>query len=155
MNSICMQLASVIFFMCVFAACVASAPGQTAQGKQGISGSIYWFQGNMMPGPDRPAVRGQGVVREIYILPLVKSQDLTGQGPLYAEIPFEPVAVVRSDESGKFFAILEPGIYSVFTREADGWYANLTDGQMRVHPVEVVQGTFTNVKIEINYMAFY
>lgn len=150
-----MQILYAVCFVCIFAACAVPGPGQTAQGKQGINGTIKWFQGNMMPGPDKPTIRGQGVVREIYILPLVKSQDLTDQGPIYKEIPFEPVAKVRSDENGNFFVILEPGTYSIFTRETDGWYANLIDGQNRIHPVEVVQGAFTNVNIEINYMAFF
>jgi hypothetical protein len=155
MKSIGMQIIFGIFFIYIFASCVATGPAQTAQGKQGISGTILWFQGNMMPGPDRPSLRGQGVVRDVYIFPLIKSQDLPHQGPVYPDIPFEPLSVVKSDENGSFFVILDPGTYSVFTREPDGWYANLIDGQMRIHPVEVVQGAFTNVKIEINYMAHF
>ncbi len=129
---------------------------KSAQGQQGLQGQLYWIEGNRMPGPGMGAGNpGTPVQRKVHIYPALKASMVTGQAPLYETVSVDPVVVLTSNESGSFFVILEPGTYSVLTEEPNGLFANIIDGDQIINPVEVVEGAFTGINIEINYKAYY
>ncbi|MDW7694335.1 carboxypeptidase regulatory-like domain-containing protein [Flammeovirgaceae bacterium SG7u.111] len=128
------------------------------QQNQGIIGSVSWVQGNMMPGPDKPSSANpeKGIKREIHIFEVIKMTDLPSlQNSLYPSIPSKPVKVVKTSEDGSFKVGLPVGTYSVFTKEEGGFFASISNGKGEINPIEVTEGTFTEMKITINYKAAY
>ncbi|QCR24261.1 carboxypeptidase-like regulatory domain-containing protein [Pontibacter sp. SGAir0037] len=133
--------------------------GQQAQIaiKQGIAGKVLWEAGNRMPSPDAPASSGKrGVQRTVYIYELTKSSQATSpDGIFYTSIQTNLVTQVVTDANGNFTVSLKPGRYSLFTKEEQGLYANLFDGENNIFPVEVKEEKITAVEFLINYKAIY
>ncbi|GGG08687.1 carboxypeptidase regulatory-like domain-containing protein [Pontibacter amylolyticus] len=131
--------------------------GQQMQIKQGIRGQILWEAGNQMPSPDAPPSKGpRGVERTVYIYELTNSSQTTSQdGVFHTAIQTKLITQVKTDANGNFAVRLEPGRYSLFTKEEQGLYANLLDGDMNIFPVEVKEGEVTTVEFLVNYNAFY
>ncbi|ELR68935.1 hypothetical protein C900_05628 [Fulvivirga imtechensis AK7] len=123
--------------------------------EQGITGTVRWYEGNMMPGPDTKTNEGQAVEREIHIYELVTMQAAHREGELYKDVPSKLVTTIMTDRSGNFSVSLPPGRYSLFTKEEDGLFANTFDGEGNINPVTVKEGKVTEVKININYKAYY
>ena len=124
--------------------------------EQGISGKVLWQAGNQMPSPDVPPSKGKGVQRTVYIYELTNgNQATTTDGVFHANIQTDLVTKVETDADGNFAVSLEPGVYSLFTKEEKGLYANLFDGENNIYPVEVQEGQVTNVELLINYEASY
>lgn len=131
--------------------------GKQMQVKQGIQGQILWEAGNQMPSPDAPPSNGRrGVERTVYVYELTNSSQTTSQdGIFHTNIKTKLVTQVKTDANGKFAVNLKPGRYSLFTKEEQGLYANLFDGEMNIFPVEVKEGEVTTVEFLVNYNAFY
>lgn len=130
--------------------------GQQMQIKQGIQGQILWEAGNQMPSPDAPPSQPRGVERTVYIYELTNSTQTTSQdGVFHTNIQTKLITQVETDANGNFAVLLEPGRYSLFTKEEQGLYANLFDGEMNIFPVEVQEGKVTTVEFLVNYNAFY
>lgn len=123
---------------------------------QGIKGKVVLRQGNHMPSPDASQQSsGRGVKRELYIHELTNMAQVQGEPPFYSQIQTKLVAKVVSDENGCFEVKLKPGTYSLFSQEADGFFANLFDGQNNIFPVEVTENKVTTVEFIIDYNATY
>jgi hypothetical protein len=132
------------------------AQEQQAPIEQGISGQVLWVSGNQMPSPDAPPSKGRGVERTVYIYERTNgTQATTTDGVFHTNIQTNLVTQVVTDATGNFAVSLKPGIYSLFTREEKGLYANLFDGDNNIYPVEVHEGQVTNVEFLINYEASY
>ena len=131
--------------------------GQQMQIKQGIQGQILWEAGNKMPSPDAPPSSDRrGVERTVYIYELTNSSQTTSQdGVFHTAIQTKLITQVKTDANGNFTVKLKPGRYSLFTKEEQGLYANLFDGEMNIFPVEVKEGEVTAVEFLVNYNAFY
>ena len=125
--------------------------------KQGITGRILWESGNRMPSPDAPPTESKrGVQRTVYIYKLTNANQVTTQdGVFHTSIQTNLVSQVVTDANGNFSVALEPGKYSLFTKEEKGLYANLFDGEMNIFPVEVKEGQVTTIEFLINYQASY
>lgn len=125
--------------------------------EQGIAGKILWESGNQMPSPDTPRNSGKrGVKRTVFIYELTNgSQATTTEGVFHTNIQTKLVSQVVTDANGFFEIRLEPGTYSIFTKEDQGLYANLFDGQNNIFPVEVKKGEVTTIEFLINYNATY
>jgi len=126
----------------------------------GIEGKVVWVEGNMMPTIDPNGKTSahnspNAIQREIIICKALKLEDLEGNMPLFSEIKTGEVLRVQTDKDGTFKVNLPEGKYSIFTKETKGYFANLMDGDGTIAPVEVQKDTFTNLTIEINYMASY
>lgn len=124
---------------------------------QGIAGKVLWESGNQMPSPDAPQRSGRrGVQRIVYVYELTNASQATAQdGVFYTDIKTKLVAQVETDAEGNFTLPLQPGNYSLFTKEDKGLYANLFDGENNIFPVEVKEGQVTTVEFLINYNATY
>ena len=125
--------------------------------EQGIMGKIIWKQGNMMPqfGDSKKSGVVEGTIRDIFIYEVVNKKALKQAGPFYKDIPTKMVAKGKSAEDGSFKIQLEPGTYSMFTKEPNGLYGNLTDGQGNLSVVKVEKGKYTEIKFEVSYEAAY
>ena len=124
--------------------------------KQGIAGKVLWQSGNQMPSPDAPPSKGKGVQRTVYIYQLTNgAQATTINGVFHSNIQTDLVTQVVTDANGNFAVSLKPGVYSLFTKEEKGLYANLFDGDNNIYPVEVEEGQVTHVEFLINYEASY
>jgi hypothetical protein len=126
----------------------------------GIFGEVRWVEGNIMPsiGDTTYASRAKGVPieREIFIYQATKISDARrSEGNFYKSITSQLVKKVKSKKDGTFRAILPAGKYSVFVREKDGLFANIFDGDNYINPVTVQANNFTEIKIMVNYKAFY
>ncbi|MEQ8417578.1 MAG: carboxypeptidase regulatory-like domain-containing protein [Imperialibacter sp.] len=145
----------IIGLLLVAVSCKSSL--STTSDKQGVTGAVYWMEGDFMPRiGEKPGGSRQPIVREILFYRPFNTTDLGGEhGPIYRSLPGEPIARVSSDENGSFSISLPLGTYSVFTREPDGFFANRFDGNGIINPVEVKAGAFSEIVIEINYEAVF
>ena len=131
-------------------------PKQQPAIKQGIAGKVLWQSGNQMPSPDAPPSKGRGVQRTVYIYELTNgNQATTTDGVFHTNLQTALVTQVVTDANGNFAASLKPGVYSLFTEEEKGLYANLFDGENNIYPVAVEEGQVTTVEFLINYAASY
>lgn len=123
--------------------------------KQGLQGQVFWVSGNQMPGPDAVLSPNQGAVREVLIYEITNITDATQVGPFFRDIKTRLVATVTSKADGTFKVKLPAGSYSVFTREKNGYYANLFDGKGYINPVTIKEGQYAWKTITIDYDAAY
>src|SRR5690606_16609944 len=106
--------------------------------EQGIAGKVIWESGNHMPSPDAPRAGGRkGIARTVYVYEVTKGNQVsTAEGVFHSNIKSKLIKEVTSDANGYFEVNLEPGKYSLFTKEEQGLYANLFDGENNIFPVE-------------------
>lgn len=141
----------LLFLMAIATTTFAQKPTGT------LRGTVVFKRGNLMPGPNRPPVKGQPVKREILIYELTKMAQATPRSDgFYDSVKTKLVKKIRSDRQGRFRVSLPAGTYSVFVLEpGKGLYANVFDGEMNALPVDVRAGKTTTVEVEINYAAVY
>lgn len=131
------------------------AMGCTYNIKEGMAGRVIWREGNWMPAPNAPERKAPGIAREVYIYELTTDAQTEKEGQFYTAIHSRLIAKTRSDANGCFAVQLAPGRYSVFVKEADGWFANRFDGEGHIQPVEVKAGEVSEVELVVDYKAAY
>ncbi|WP_420151294.1 hypothetical protein [Spirosoma sp.] len=124
---------------------------------QGICGTVILKQGNFMPGPDKPARKGQPIEREVLVFPLLNiSQVEQGESGFITSVrEAKPVKTVKSDKNGKFCVSLPIGRYSIIIQEPKGLYANLSDSQNNIFPVNVTKNRRSDIRVEISHQAVF
>ena len=124
---------------------------------QGIEGYIYYISGNQMPSPDKKSSPPKGIKTTLYIYQLTNINQVTrqGQSPFYSFVKTKIIKKTESDSTGYFKVQLEPGKYSLFTKNGALFYANIFDNNNNIAPVEVIAGKITKVEIKIDYTATY
>ncbi|UII32377.1 carboxypeptidase regulatory-like domain-containing protein [Fulvivirga ulvae] len=142
----------LLFLMAVsFIACKSSTAQQVLQG---IKGQVLWFEGNFMPGPGQ-SNKGKPVHRTVLIYEVTSMNNVVQENQLYEKVPSKLIKTIETDENGNFSIHLPPGRYSVFTKEENGLFANVFDGEGNINPVTVKPGEMTEITIDINYKAVY
>ena len=131
-----------------------------ASGSQGLKGEVRWVEGNLMPmiGDTTYARRAQGIPiqREILVYKPTKVDDLVRlNGSFYSSITTDLVAKVKSGKDGKFMVSLPVGKYSIFVSEEGKLFANVFDGENHINPVTIHADKYADLKILVNYKAFY
>jgi hypothetical protein len=126
--------------------------------QQGVVGTVLFWEGDFMPMPD-PEVAGGSitpVMRTVYIFEAAGVDDVVGvdYGGFYSEVKTPLVAIVTSDDKGRFGVNLEVGTYSLFVMEDGDYYANLWSSEY-VQPVTVETNLVSEVNIDINYKATF
>lgn len=123
---------------------------------EGIAGRVLWREGNFMPtidGGDQG--KSIGISREILIFELTNINQVTQRDEFFTDIKSRLIKSVTSNPDGIFEVAIEPGTYSVFTKEEGGLFANIYDGENNIFPVTVDSGKVTGVTIVIDYKAAY
>lgn len=132
--------------------------------KEGVLvGQVIWLSGNQMPtfyddeaGEEAPEPdKGEGVLRTMMVYPVFRLSEVSSEGGFMRDIPGDAVKVFETDDSGKFSISLPVGTYTLLSKEEQGLYANLFDGDGRVFVVDILEGKETKVEFLINYQAFY
>lgn len=144
-------------------ACAQKAPRSARSGKgavtTGICGIVLEKRGNHMPGPGspRPNAGGNPVVREVLVFPLLNmSQVEAGENGFINSVrDVKPVKTVMSGKDGKFCVRVPAGRYSVLVQEPKGLYANLSDSQNNINPVQVEKGKKAQATVEITHEAVF
>lgn len=123
---------------------------------QGICGSIVWKSGNLMPSPDREAVKAKPIQRELFVYELTNISEATFQNGFYTAIVKSKIKCVKSDAEGKFCLDLPEGDYSLFVKVGDkGLYANSFDGKGNIFPVKVSKDKISIIVFTVDYQAVY
>lgn len=156
----------ITIFCCLLVACSSDrnhmAPMPTGPEPlplaQGINGTVEFWEGDFMPVavPDTPSGSVRPVSRTIFFFEPTGRADVVrdGYGSFFLEIQTELIDTVRSDSEGRFAISLPSGLYSVFVREGDRYYANGSSDQ-HIQPVQVVEGQVLEARIKIDYLATY
>lgn len=152
---------SLTFFSLLLTLAIACNPsgksGQSNMNEIEITGSIFWLEGNFMPGPDRNPedLEGVPVKREIWIYEPTRVQDTTGPMPLFQSINTKLITKVSSDASGQFTVVLPEGTYSFFTKEEEGFFASTMDGDGHLGVFTFSKAGNREAHIKIDYNAAY
>ena len=154
-----MKVFKTITFFTLFLALAFSCKTAKKDG-QGIQGQVFWLEGNQMPQmvdegeiSQRPAKKG--VKRTIKIHELTHINQARLGDALFGDIETPLVKEIETDESGNFSVELPAGMYSLFTLEETGHFANILDLDSYINPFEVKAGEWTQADILINYQAAY
>lgn len=124
--------------------------------QEGICGTVTFQSGNRMPMVDVPSSgKSVPVVRSIEIYERCNMSQVEAINGFYEHIPTKRIATVESNKDGKFCISLPAGNYSMFTKEANGLYANSFDGEGNIFPIVVEKGKITTVDFLISYSAVY
>lgn len=155
-NLLCLIL---VFFSVNQAIAQKTKPVKRKQmANQGICGTVLDKKGNHMPGPDKPVPKGQPVIREILIYPVLTMDQTTQneEGFITAVPGIKPIKTAKSDKQGKFCVYhLPAGRYSVLVREPKGLYGNSFDVDNRINAETVKAGKVTKMTIEITHQAAF
>lgn len=120
--------------------------------RTGIEGQVYIVAGNLMPAPGHPPPKHRGIRSTLYIYELTNIQQVTGApggSPYYTAIKTRMVCRTDTDSNGYFKALLPPGLYSVFTKKGNLFYAGRRDDRNNIAPVEVTPGKMTKVDCRV------
>ena len=124
--------------------------------KQGVAGQVFEVIGNQMPSIDRPMnENGSPVSATVYIYELTNHNNLTQESGIYSNISTKKVAAIKTADNGEFKIKLAEGIYSLFVKSGEGFYANLFDEKMNIHPITITKDQITTTKVKIDLKATY
>jgi len=150
------KLKPVALVLLTMVSCSVQQAKSSAPVTQGISGFIYQVTGNQMPMKGKPIQRhGKGIAREVYIYQATTLQQVQGQMPLFTKINTHLAVKVKSDSTGHYQASLPVGLYSVFVKEGDQFFASETDGPGIINPAQVMANKVTNRNVTVNIGAAY
>jgi hypothetical protein len=122
---------------------------------QGIEGNIYKVSGNQMPMKGTQRNKPKALICEVYIYQATTAKQAQGQGTLYSHISTKLVSKVKTDSTGHFQAELPAGLYSVFVKEGNQYFASESDGTGTLNPAEVATGKVTTRNVTVNFDAAY
>jgi hypothetical protein len=146
------------YFLCLFLCFGCVSQQSKKQTPQGAYGLVTEIIGNQMPSPDLPKAisAGQAVEATIHFYAPISMNELRlNEHGLYTPLSgLTPIAICRTDRSGKFRQQLAAGSYSVVVVLKDGWFAHQSDGNI-VQPVQIDTGKWTAKNIQLNYRAAY
>ncbi|MFC2188684.1 carboxypeptidase regulatory-like domain-containing protein [Fulvivirgaceae bacterium LMO-SS25] len=153
-----LSLLSSAFMLLIMTSCVSQQTMQAS--KQGLFGKVLWVAGNQMPmiieeGQQDDRKGPRPIEREIVVFEQTRTSDTEMENGFYKNIKTKEVARFKTDKNGQFFINLKPGVYSLFTVEEDGLWANTFDGKNRINPIEIKEDEISQITITINYEAAY
>ncbi len=128
-----------------------------AQVRQGIGGTVRFFEGDFMPGtgPARGTITPVRRELRVHRAASQDSVESAGPGPFFRRVLTPLAGKVWSDSTGVFLIALPPGVYSVFVVEDSLLYANMFDGQGTVFPVTVFPDSVTRILVDITSKATF
>ncbi len=151
-----MKVVLILFFLSLLLATCVVQKDPCMHGS-GITGRVFWLEGNHMPAPERERLSEKlPAKRQVVVYALTSTDDVDPvRAPLFAQVRTREIVKVWTDAEGQFKICLSPGVYSVFTIEEEGYFANRFDDKGHIQPVLVKEGQFTDMIIDIDYKAYY
>lgn len=123
----------------------------------GLAGQVIWLEGNQMPtiesGPKKSL--SKSIKRTMVLYPLVNRDQVVEQDGFFVKVNAEPVQTFETDDEGNFALQLEPGTYTLLSKEDKGLWANIFDGKGNIYPVTIKENELTTITFKINYRAAY
>lgn len=124
--------------------------------QQGIAGQVFELIGNQMPSPDRPGNSdGNPIQATVYVFELTNHSEQTQESGVYTNITTKKIAAIRTADNGEFKIALPEGVYSLFVKVEEGYFANLFDEKMNIHPITITKDQMTTTKVKVDYKATY
>ena len=120
---------------------------------QGVSGRVFWVEGNQMPPQNESELTG--VKKTLYVYELTDLSQVAGRPPLFDMVKTQLLTTIKTDSRGRFKQPLEPGSYSIFVKEKTKFFANQFNTQGLIQSIEIKSGQWENLIIKINYAASY
>ena len=119
----------------VIAACNILRPAMQNTGE--LSGYVYLETGNQMPSPNRRAQAPKGMVTTLAIYEATPFKQAEGTSPIFTKINSRLIAEVHTDSTGHYIVKLPAGKYSVFIKDGNELFANESDGDGIINPVQI------------------
>ncbi len=124
--------------------------------QQGVAGQVFELTGNQMPSPDRPVNHdGNPIQTIVYIYELTNQSEQTQEAGVYTNITTKKIAAIKTAANGEFKIALPEGKYSLFVKVEDGYFANLFDDKMNIHPITISKDQITTTKVKVDYNATF
>lgn len=125
--------------------------------KQGVAGRVIEISGNVMPSPDMPANNETGTAypSTVLIYELTNHNDLKQKDGVYTSVSSKKMAESATNKKGEFKIALPEGTYSLFIKLNNGYFANLFDEKMNIHPIAVTKDAITTTIVKVNLKAVY
>lgn len=124
--------------------------------RQGIAGQVFELIGNQMPSPDRPSnPDGSPIQATVYVFELTNHSEQTHESGVYSNITTKKIAAIKTTANGEFKIALPEGVYSLFVKIEEGYFANLYDDKMNIHPIMISKDQITTTKVKIDHKATY
>jgi CheY-specific phosphatase CheX len=151
------NLFGLVLIAVTICACASTKNVKTEIMTQGIIGTVVEIVGNQMPMKGEDAPKPKGIQAEILVYEKTNiSQVAKDQASgLFTNITTKKIATVVSDSAGKFSITLPVGVYSLFVKIGNSYYANLFNQFNDIQTVVVNSGTITTTTIRINRKAVY
>jgi hypothetical protein len=134
-----------------------SIPENNFSKKTGITGYVQIVSGNQMPSVDQPLASPRGIQTTLYVYELtnLKQVQQIDNSAFYKTITTRLVKKIQTKPDGSFHVQLKPGMYSLFIKKDELFYANIFDGANNIYPVKVEKGKMTTVHFRADYDAAY
>lgn len=123
---------------------------QPLGGGQGVDGYVYLKSGNQMPGPGSTASKGKTISCQVLVYAPATLQQVTGTSPAFSKVNTSFVGTATSDSTGHYKLMLKPGKYSVFIKDGESLFANQSDRNGILNPVEVYPGKVTRKDLTLD-----
>ena len=130
----------------------------SATPSQGITGTVLWLEGNQMPSIGQSkANKAIPISCTVYLCKPIKMNALSGNMPLFDELPKELIiASATTDRKGSFTIEAPAGSYSVLTSTPNRkYFANRSNGQGELMPITVQAGQLSEIEVKMDYLAVY
>lgn len=150
----------MIFFLFVYLTAGCGIKQYTAKKgskiHQGIYGQVFELTGNQMPSPDRPGnPEGTPIQTTVFVYELTNNSEETQESGIYKNINTKRIAAIKTAANGEFKIGLPEGVYSLFVKVEAGYFANLFDEKMNIHPITITKDQITTTKVKVDYKATY
>jgi hypothetical protein len=156
-----LDIKTLVLLFCFFVANYTF--GQTYKKKKTtfftLCGKVTELRGNYMPDPDAPQkaqqTTGTGVQREVYFFAPASSGEGQTESGCFKKVNAIFIKKVKTDVQGNYCIRLPKGSYSVFTKEAEGFFANKSDADGILNPVQINTNMPANYNLVISNKATF
>lgn len=123
----------------------------------GVSGYVSQTTGNQMPDPNEPVSTPPALEATVYVYELtpVSRTERIGSSAVFLKVNTRLIDSVASDKKGYYQLALPAGVYSLFVKRDNGYFANSFDGENNVNPITVEDGKVTRLDVVVNNKATY
>jgi hypothetical protein len=153
-----LQSLSTFLVLLLLTACSSSKQtNNTSKLTQGIDGMVVELKGNQMPAIGIKSIEPSGISATIYIYELTNINQTIPEvsAPYFKKINTKLIKTVTSNINGHFQVLLPVGVYSVFIKHDNIFYANRFDEYNNINVCSVEANKMAPLKIRISKEATF